>query len=353
MEFADIHRSQGAVLAPDHIPLHYGDLKAEYRAALERAVLMERSHEGRLELRGKDRFDLVQRMSTNNVLEMALNEGRPTIFTNPNGRIIDRVMIYSRGETALLITEPGRGTPVRAYLQRNIFFNDDVQLNDISPATRLFVLHGPQADAVLNQLAPAAAAVNDYNGAVITIADVPVFAARRKPLSGAHWALVVPLEQADVVWVAIFTHGKSLGLALAGSLTNNTLRIRAGRPGVGSELSSEYIPLEAGLWDEVSFNKGCYTGQEIIARMESRNRLAKTLVKLRLDQFIEAPLTLTQEHKSAGTLTSSVTTPDGEHLGLGFVKVALAVPGQILIAGDQTTATITALAGVQPPSSEL
>lgn len=350
MSLADLHRSLGADLAPDGIPRHYGDLKAEYHAALERAVLMERSHENRLEMRGQDRFDLLQRMSTNHVLGMALNEGRPTIFTNPNGRMIDRVMVYNREETALLITEPGRGAPLRAYLQRNIFFKDDVQLNDVTPVTSLFVLHGPQADTVMHTLAPVAMAVRDFNGAEITIAGVPVFAARRKPMSGLHWTLVVPVEQAETVWKTIWTQGEPLGLGLAGSLTYNTLRIRAGQPGVSRELSSDYIPLEAGLWDEVSFNKGCYTGQEIIARMESRNRLAKTLVKLRLDVFVEAPAALTQENKPAGTLTSSVTTPDGEHLGLGFVKLTLAVPGQTLIVGDQIIATITALAGVQPPN---
>ena len=63
----------------------------------------------------------------------------------------------------------------------------------------------------------------------------------------------------------------------AGSLTYNVLRIRAGRPGVGHELSTDYIPLELGLWDEVSFTKGCYTGQEIIARMESRGGWRKRL----------------------------------------------------------------------------
>lgn len=311
---------------------------------------MDRSHESRLEMRGKDRFDLLQRMSTNNLLNMILNEGRPTIFTNPNGRIIDRVMVYNRGESTLLITEPGRGAPLRAYLQRNIFFNDDIQLIDISPTTRLFVLHGQTADTIMNVLAPASALVNNYTGAEITIADMPVFAARRKPLSGTHWTLIVPLEQAEAIWTAILSQGNPLGLALAGSLTYNILRIRAGRPGAGRELSSDYIPLEAGLWDEISFNKGCYTGQEIIARMESRGKLAKTLVKLRLDQFVEAPAVLMSENKPAGTLTSSVTTPDGEHLGLGFIRVSLASPDQKLVVANQAVATVTALAGAQPPT---
>ncbi|MBI5669452.1 MAG: folate-binding protein YgfZ [Chloroflexi bacterium] len=351
MSLADVHLAQGAALAADGIPLHYGDQLAEYQAALERAVLMDRSHEGRLELRGRDRFDLVQRMSTNDVLNLTSNEGCPTIFTNPNGRILDRVMLYNRAEAALLLVEPGRGPALRAYLQRNIFFNDDVQVNDLAPATRLFVLHGPQAGAVMAALSPDTAAVSGLNGLELTLAGAPVFAARRKPVSGDHWTLLVPDEQAEAVWNTIYTTGMAHGLAVAGSLTYNVLRIRAGRPAVGRELSADYIPLEAGLWDEVSFRKGCYTGQEIIARMESRGRLAKTLVRLRLEQPVEAPAPLIHEGKSAGTLTSSVTTPDGEHLGLGFVKLALAAPGQSLTVGETgVPASIIALAGTQPPS---
>ncbi len=347
MSLADRHVQRGAVLAPDGIPLHYSDLSAEYHAALTGAVLMERSHESRLELRGGDRLNLLQRMSTNDLLHMAQNEGRPTIFTNPNGRILDRVMAYNRADdSTLLITEPGRGAPLGQYLQRNIFFNDDVKLADLSPATRLFVLHGPQADAVLAAASPDTAAIAGLNGADIFIAGVPAFAVRRKSLSGAHWALVVSAEHAEAMWLALTAQP---GLTLAGSLTYNILRIRAGRPGVGRELSPDYIPLEAGLWDEVSFRKGCYTGQEIIARMESRNRLAKLLVTLRLAQPTEAPAAITDDGKPAGMLTSSVTTPDNEHLGLGFVKVALAVPGQTLTVGD-TTAAITGLAGAPPPS---
>ncbi len=349
MSLPELHSRQGAALAADHIPLHYGDQRAEYRAALHHVVLMDRSHEGRLEAAGGGCFDLIQRMSTNDVLRLSEGEGRPTIFTNPNGRILDRAMVYNRAGAALLVTEAGRGAALLQYLQRNIFFNDDVRLNDLAATTHLFALHGPQADAVMERLVPGASGLAGFNGLAATIADAPVFVARRAPISGAHWILIVPLDAAETIWLAALERGQVYGLRLAGSLTYNALRIRAGRPAARSELTTDYIPLEAGLWDEVSFSKGCYTGQEIIARMESRNRLAKVLVMLHLEQFVQAPAALYEAGKTAGTLTSSVTTPDGEHLGLGFVRFGLAAPGGQLSAGDAgITATITGLAGTQP-----
>jgi folate-binding protein YgfZ len=346
MSLYDTYRSQGAEIAQDGIPLHFGDIRAEYHAALENAVLMDRSHEGRLEARGRDRFNVVHRISTNDVLNMAQGEGRPTIFTNPTGRIIDRIMIYNRGETALITTEAGRGNAVLNYLQRQVFFNDEAAFADLAPSTRQFVLHGPQAAALIT----GASQLSELHSTEATIADVPVFLGRRKSLSGTHWVIITPLEQAEQVWLRVLEKGAAYGLIPAGSLAYNALRIRAGRPAAGHELTQDFIPLEAGLWDEVSFTKGCYTGQEIIARMESRSRLAKTIVQLKLDQFIEAPQTLFSDGKPAGTLTSSVQTPDDDVLGIGFVKLAHAVVDQNLIVGDSVIkATVTALAGAQPP----
>jgi folate-binding protein YgfZ len=341
------HCAAGAEVAPDGIPLRYGDLKAEYRAALEAVVLMDRSHEGRIELRGRDRIEIVQRISTNDLSNLPQNQGRPTIFTNPVGRILDRAIVYNMGESALLLAEAGRGAPVYQYLTRQIFFNDEAQLVDVAPSTALFALHGPKADTLLEAFLPDASRLPPYALCSVQIAGVGVTAARRKSVSAGHWALVVPRNAASTVWKAV----EEAGALPAGSLTYNALRIRAGIPAPGRELSTDYIPLEAGLWDEVSFAKGCYTGQEIIARMESRGRLAKTMVQMRLNAPVEAPAELLHDGKAVGTLTSSVTTPDGEIVGLGFVKLPLAEAGLSLHVGDNsTTAEVTALAGAQPPN---
>jgi aminomethyltransferase len=344
----EFHRAAGAEVAPDGIPLQYGDLKAEYHAALEAAVLMDRSHEGRMELRGRDRIEIIQRISTNDLSHLPLNRGRPTILTNPVGRILDRAIVYNQGETALLLTEPGRGAPLYQYLTRQIFFNDEAQITDLAPTTVLFALHGPKADALMERFLPEASRMPDYAIGAAQITGANLIAARRKPISDVHWALLVPLNAAVAVWKAV----QEAGALPAGSLTYNALRIRAGFPAPGRELSTDYIPLEAGLWDEVSFSKGCYTGQEIIARMESRGRLAKTMVQMRLEAPVETPAPLLQEGKTVGTLTSSVTTPDGELLGLGFVKLPLAEPGQTFTAGENgPSAEVIALAGAPPPNA--
>lgn len=346
--------AQGAVLAPDGIPLHFGSVEDEYHAALNQSVLMDRSHEGRVLMTGTDRLEIMHRISTNDLYNMQPNEGRPTVFTKANARIIDRVVVYNRDEDTLLLTEPGRGEAMAKFLQRKIFFDDDAQLKDITAESHQFVLHGPQSDAVMTALGVDTNSVPAQFGTNITLAGAGVFAARRKPLSHTYWSLnVFDADKAAAVWNAILEAGKPAGLVPAGGLAYNMLRIRAGRPAFGRELSKDYIPLEVGLWDEVSFTKGCYTGQEIIARMESRHRIAKVMVRLQLDDMVQAPADLLRDGKRAGTLTSSVRLATGGVVGIGVVKAALAEDGKQLQTEDGVGVEVVELAAAPPPETML
>lgn len=344
----EIYIQHGAVLAGDGIPLHFGQIEAEYEAALVSAVLLDRSHEGRLELQGEDRFAMPQRISTNDVVGLTPGEGKPTLFLNANGRILDRAELFNwREATALLLAGPGRGPTVQAYLQRNIFFNDKITLRDLAPEMHQFSLHGPQASTVLERLYPGVSGLPLMHGLWISLDDLDLYAIRSKPLIGDHWTILTPREQAHIVWETLRQAGHTAGLHPSGGIIYNALRIRAGQPGTGRELSPDYIPLEVGLWDEVSFTKGCYTGQEIIARMESRNRLAKTLVRLELSSMVDAPAELTFMGRPAGMLTSSVTSPAGEYFAIGVVKTSLAHPGTSLSVGAGQVIVQERL-GVQP-----
>lgn len=349
-DFAQYQRGLGAALAPDGIALHYGDADGEYRQVRTGVVLMDRSHEGRIELIGRDRLGVSQRMSTNDVGALKPGECAATIFTTSTARILDRAVLCSLGERALALTEPGRGAALLGYLQRNIFFNDDLRLRDLSGETRAFALHGgTSADALMNDLSPGISALPIFGAREVEIGGAQVIAIRMKPLASAGWSIIAPAAAAVDVHRAIHARGKDdHQLRLAGSLAYNMLRIFAGRPGVGRELSGDYIPLEVGLWDEVSFTKGCYTGQEIIARMESRGRLAKTMVRVRLDASITAPADLSAEGKSVGVLTSTVTLPEELHVGIAVVKMPYAQPGRTLFASE-TSVHILEYAGVQPP----
>jgi len=342
------HQSLGATLADDGIPLHYGDLKAEYYAALNGSVIFDRSHEGRILLTGENRFELINRMSTNDIINMQLHESRPTIFTTPTARIMYRVVVYNRPKDLLIITEPGQGEAIANFLNRNIFYGDNVKLTTIQSQTQHFALHGLTVDAIMGDIQTDLVDLPPLYSAELLLNDTTITVARRKSIIGSHWIVICPQDDAIIVHKKLLSLGEKHDLKSAGSLTYNTLRIRGGRP-AGRELSQDYIPLEVGLWDEVSFNKGCYTGQEIIARMESRERLAKTIVKLNLSSFVNAPATVYNNDQSVGTLTSSVESPDGEYFAMAIVKTQFSNTETELTIGDnRVAATVTGYVGQQP-----
>jgi folate-binding protein YgfZ len=291
--------------------------------------LFDRSaQQGRLELTGRDRLDLLHRMSTNDLLKLKPGEGCSTVLTTALARIIDRLIVYHRGETALALAN--QTETVRAWLQKHIFFQDQVRLRNVSGELGQLELQGPAAAAIAEHLAPGAAALALHH--FVEVPDGQLLVARTFGLVGDGFTLVMPAANLEQVKAAILARN---AVMMGDEARYESLRIQAGLPGPGHELTEDYIPLEANLWDSVSFSKGCYIGQEIIARMESRNRLAKTLVSLRLDGPVPLRTRLSDGEREVGTLTSVAVLDSGGVVALGFVKPDQAVPGtRLQAAGD-------------------
>lgn len=321
------------------------DLVAAYQAAQESAILLDRGAEGRLELTGADRLNILHRISTNAVEALAPGEGRATVLTTPIGRIIDRVILHNlTADRTLLRTSPGRAEQITAYLRRNIFFRDKMRVEDVSAAYAQLALYGPGSVALAYQAAGEVAAAHAAAGEVAAhhvveaaFAGGQLYLLGLEPLTVPGLALLVPVEAASALRDALLAGGAHP----VGDAAYDLLRIEAGRPGL-PELNEDYIPLEAALWGDVSFTKGCYTGQEIIARMESRGKLARTLVRVDLSGPVEVGASWRADDRAQGTLTSLARRPDGQWIGLGFVKPAYAEDGQVLTFADGAAATVRA-----------
>ena len=311
-----------------------------YLATQKNAIWVDLNGRGCLELTDRDRLDLVHRMSTNDLRRLETGAAMPTVLTTATGRIIDMLVMINDGERALAITGRGRDEMVRSYLQRHVFFNDRLKIKDVSGGIDLIGVYGARAASALEKIVPGAAELPVHR--FVTVNETIVL--RMPPLAGDGFWLLGSPEKAQ----ALRQNLEQAGVLLADESTLDLLRIEAGIPEVDHELTGDYIPLEAGLWDAVSFNKGCYTGQEIIARMESRGQLAKMLVHLSTASPLEPGADLLRDGKSAGTLTSIAAHPDGGYRALGFVKTASATVDAILHTADGSELAITAIAGSQP-----
>jgi tRNA-modifying protein YgfZ len=302
-----------------------GVVEREYAAAQTGCVMIESSAWGRLRFTGKDRLDFLHRMSTNDLLKLQAGQGAATVFTTPIARIIDRTVIYARDADLLMLTSRGNQGRVLQWLRKYIFFNDEVQIKDVTAETAMVSIYGATVGQVLQQVSGEdLTALPLHHWRTVRLAEVAGLIARADPIGGGGFHLVIEKSALPEVWQALL----AAGVIPIGEETYQVLRIEAGRPEFGHELGDEYIPLEANLWSDVSFTKGCYTGQEIIARMESRQRLAKQLMGLRFEGEVALPATLLSGEHETGVVTSVAHSPALGWIGLGYVKSAEAAPGQ-------------------------
>ena len=300
-----------------------------YQAACETAVLTNRSDLGMLIISGETRFDLLNRMSTQEVLPMPKGEGIATILTTDIGRIIDRLLLYPTSNTIYALTSENNGDAIARYLMRFVFFQDDFQMQDISEGTVIFGLYGPQAREKAIQAGFTDEDLPLHHWRQSQFGEVTAYLHRTDPIHGGGYFVMGEAKDREALWQRLL----DTGLTVADAAAYNFLRIEAGLPRFGHELTGDYIPLEANLWADVSFNKGCYIGQEIIARMESRGKLAKKLVRLTAAAPLETGATILASGKNAGTITSTAVGPNGA-IALGYVKTAVLEANTELLVED-------------------
>jgi aminomethyltransferase len=303
-----------------------------YAAAHNTAVITDRSDLGLLKISGETRIDLIHRMSTQALTQLQAGEGAATILTTDIGRMIDRLILYAGSDTVYVLTGENNGDAVARYLMRFVFFNDDFQLQDISADTAVFGVYGPLAMQLLGEITgfpDVDIPLHHWREAEINGLDA--YLHRTDPINGDGCFIMCEMAHRDPLWQAL-TAG---GLIVADAPAFDYLRIEAGLPRFGSEITPDYIPLEAGLWSDVSFNKGCYTGQEIIARMESRGQLAKKLVQLRAAGSLSPGVDITANGKVVGSVTSSADGPTNT-AALGYIKTAVLQTDATFAAAGQT-----------------
>ena len=306
--------------------------QAIYDAAHNTAVLTDRSDLGILKLSGETRLDLINRMSTQAVNQLKAGEGAATVLTTDIGRIIDRLILYASSDTVYALTGENNAEAIARYLMRFVFFNDDFRIEDLSGQTAVLGVYGPQSAAKLSQVGFPETDLPLHHWRQADLNGVTAYLHRTDPVAGDGYFVMCRLADKTAVWQQLL----ATGLVEADAQAFEALRVESGLPRFGYEMTNDYIPLETGLWDDVSFNKGCYIGQEIIARMESRGRLAKKLTILTADQPLSPGATILADGRQAGQVTSTAVLPNGS-IALGYVKTAVLEKSPLMLTAENVT----------------
>lgn len=290
-----------------------------YRAALEGSAWVDLSARQQLRVIGGDRVSYVQGMVTNDVEKLGVGNSLYATMLTAKGSMVADVRVLKRDEDVILDLEPGMSAPVKAFLEKYLISEDAevLEANDLA----VIGLLGPRHVELLGKL-PSGAQVGMLTGMHGTPVDVLI---HRDALESVRAAL------ADVPSVD--------------PATFEVLRVEAGQPRWAAELIETTIPLEASLDRAISYTKGCYIGQEVIARATHRGQMQRKLAGLLLGEQTPAQGTeLRKGEKKVGWIGTSVHSPkSGQVIALGYVHRDSLTPGTVLELASGGTATVAAL----------
>lgn len=324
----------------------FGDVAAEYGALGQGAGLVNRSHRGLLEVKGKDRQAWLHNLTTHHVKSLSQGDGNYAFVLNVKGRILFDVHIFAEREALFLDIERSFLPVALAHFNKFIIM-EDVQVRDRSSEFLQMGLSGAKTAALLAALGFETASQLTLSARRPMHSDNCQLSVSRTDFCGPFGVeLSIPVENAEAVYAQL-TDPKRPGHAIpVGKEAVEVRRIEAGIPAAGREITDEVLPAETGqLGRAVSFNKGCYLGQEVVERMRARHVVARQLVGLVFGGVPAAPGVLSggvvaapgvvelmdEDGKAVGNVTSIChSLMLNRPIGLGYVRTAASAPGTVL-----------------------
>ena len=327
------------------VAVAYGNVSAEYEALVNGVGIADLSHTTRVMHTGGDALDLLNRLTTNALGGLAVGQVATTVLTSEIGRVIDVFQVVRvEADRLLLISESVVPDPLVENIDKYTILEEAV-LEDVSPRTARIGLQGPQASEVAGRITGADIPAVEAGGfqPIPALGDGAMIL-KGNPFIRDGYDVLLPIEKAPKVWEAAV----KAGATPVGHLALEHARIKAVMPGAGAELNDRVNPLEAGLEEFVSFTKGCYVGQEVIARLDTHDKVQRRLVRLDVPEGVGPGETLKSGSRTAGWVTSVSALPDrGRLAALGYVRKAFIEPGTVLAAGD-CEITVTASRSQSP-----
>lgn len=324
--------SQGISLTDDRgveLPNAFTNPQDEYAAVYEQAGLTDLSFRTQVKFTGEDRSDFLQGMLSNDVKALRPGDGCPATLLTEQGRLVADLRVYAE-ESAILLDLDVRIKDKTVEALDRFIIADDVEIEDLSTHQVTLAVQGPTAAQVLAAAGLSSLPEQELQHQAGTIADVHVRTIRSDQTGKGGYEFHVPSDQVATVWQAL---SQLDGLFPVGHTALNMLRVEAGIPWYGLDMDEDRIVLEVGLDRAISFNKGCYLGQEVVERASARGRMNRQLIGFLLQSEAQDILPtrgdrLFKEDKEVGWLTSITTSPTlGRPIALGYVRREYSEPG--------------------------
>lgn len=324
------------------LPRQYLPIHEEAERGRSLGGIVDRSDWSKLWITGKDALEFLNNYTTNNLMALQPGQGLSTAITTWKGTMVDHVFLQREGDGLRMLAHPGRAGAIRRALE-TFMLNVDVKIEDHTHAQGMLLVFGSLARALLLQATGLRELGAMHEPLRARIAGALVVVVKTWPLGAEGYHLLVQAEAAPAVFTAIAELADAKGVLPLGFEAAEILRVEAGIPVFGHEIGEDVNPWEARLSGSVSMAKGCYLGQEVVARLANYDKVQRYVMGLRLSgsQSPAQGAEIQKDGQKVGVVTSAVPGT-----ALGFVKTAFAAPGTTVVvevAGAQVPAVLEAM----------
>ncbi|MGW3286517.1 glycine cleavage system aminomethyltransferase GcvT [Streptomyces sp. NPDC001002] len=339
-----LHRSLGATMtdfAGWDMPLRYGSERDEHLAVRTKAGLFDLSHMGEITVTGPEAAQLLNFALVGNIASVGVGRARYTMICRADGGILDDLIVYRLAETEFMVVANASNAQVvlDALTERSAGF--DAEVRDDRDAYALIAVQGPESPGILKSLTDADLdGLKYYAGLPGTVAGAPALIARTGYTGEDGFELFVKPEHAVELWQALTKAGAGVGLVPCGLSCRDTLRLEAGMPLYGHELSTGLTPFDAGLGRVVKFEKdGDFVGRTALAAAAERaaSQPPRVLVGLVAEgrRVPRAGYPVVAAGEVIGEVTSGAPSPTlGKPIAMAYVDAAHAAPGTAGVGVD-------------------
>lgn len=307
-------------------------------AARSTAALFRLEDRSVLDVSGADRIAFLQGQLTNDVAVLDARSSCQALALTREGRIVADLRVVARTESLWLESDARLAAAAIERLEKYVVA-DDVAIADASDRFARFAIEGPRAQSIVATATGTSISLAPDQVADLGFGDASVVAVAWSLTGGLGLQIFAPRAIAEPLWQALLASGRAAGGTEGEAADLETLRIEAGVPRAGAEIGTDTLPAELHLVDRaVSFTKGCFTGQEVVTRMQSRGRVGHVMVGVAFDDAASLPppgAALDRDGARAGEITSVALSPTAGPIGLAIVRKGWEAPGTELRAAGR------------------
>ena len=314
------------------MPAHYGRWGTEYQAVRQAVGISDLSHRGKIRVTGDDRVKWLQSLISNDILPLQPGQGRYSSFLTHKGKMLSYFRVYIFPDNVWVEDVGEVGEATFQALRKFLLYGTKAKMENCAESWGLLLVSGPNACATVSAaFGVEMSDLKPVNAIAAKIGGHTALVLRTEETGEDDLEILLPADALPTAWERLMESGVTYGIKAIGSHAREALRIEAGLPKAGPDLNEEIVPPEANLEGKAfSLNKGCYPGQEVVARMDTYGNVRRKLVGLVLIESVVPPhgAKLYSGDREVGWISSAVHSPQlNQVIAFGFPLRDFSTPG--------------------------